>query len=253
MSDPTIAFLAQPVQALARRGEKFAQQVIHTLHGWVKSDHTRHVVSHVHHRLFVLSEGAADWKLVVIVREGQRHSDYAVDVCAVDFAQPQRLVDHWKPLAEVDHLAPAMRVRLHKIEPLMFTMVADSMAAMTPISWLDADAFRRHRELKPGNLHHLSGLLHAFDSSGHRWVSSKARNNFKTLLEDARTRPQIVEREGDDLFVVSRRYLEQTVEPTSAQALSRHYRARPLSDAGMPELARRPLPPLEDLPELGSA
>ncbi len=241
MSDPTIAFLPQPVETLAREGKSFAQRVIHTLHGWVHSNRTDHVVSELRKRIFILNDDEADWNMVVIVREGHHRADWSVDVCSVDFSEPDSLMQHFKSLADVDELASVMQVRLNKIEPMMFSAVAGSFG------------LEGSRALYKSSTHHRTGvfqLMHTFDSNAHRWASSKARNNFKALLEDARKRPQLVEREGDELFVVSRRYLQETIEPTSAQGMSRLYRAMALTEDDMPDPAPRALTPLEDLPEL---
>nr|WP_294506440.1 hypothetical protein [uncultured Rhodopila sp.] len=243
MTDPTIAFLPQPVETLAREGEVFAQRVIDTLHGWVRSNCIDNVVTELHKRIFVLSEPASDWNMVVILRAAPESTKWGVDVCSVGFSGADSLMEHFRPLVDVDGLASVMQVSLHKIEPAMFSVVAESFAS-TPLYAACG---------RPLIYGHTLDLMHDFDRNAYRWVSSKARTNFKTLLDDARQRPQLVEREDDDLFVVSRRYLQEAIEPTSARGLSRIYRAMALSDAGMPDLVPRALAPLEDLPKLGPA
>jgi hypothetical protein len=244
MSDPTIAFLPQPVETLAREGEGFAGRIIRLLQRWVRSDRKEYVVEHFAHRLFVLNGGVSDWNVVVIVREVNHH-DWFVDVCSVSATRADGLMEYFKPFADIDRVASVMQVRLDKIEPVMFSAVAESLAD----SWHRSSIihFASH-----GHHHAGSQLMNVFDKTAHRWASSNARNHFKALLDDARNRPQLVERGGDDLFIVSRRYLQEAVEPTSARAMSRRYRAIALSDDNMPDFVPRELPSLEELPRLGS-
>lgn len=64
-----------------------------------------------------------------------------------------------------------------------------------------------------------------------RWKTSDARGQFKELLEEAATRPQIIERDGEELVVVSRSLLDRYADPLSGAALVARFR-----DSGLPRL-----------------
>jgi hypothetical protein len=249
MSDPTIAFQRQPLEILARGGETVSEPIIHALTDWVRSDWTAHVVSHSRNRLYVLAAPATPLRVVVIARQRARHTRW-LDVCAVDDAEADDLMAYFEPLAELDHLSAIMEVKLGKLDPVVIARVVESLdpafhlphhGLATPYGW------RAGRGLYQPTVR----LLNYIDSNADRWATSKARSHFKTLLDEARERPQVVGRDGDDLVIISRRYLQETVEPTSAKALSRRYLGMGLSDDDMPVLEHGTLPPLEDLPPIG--
>jgi hypothetical protein len=256
MSDPTIAFLRQPFELLARGSEEVAGRVILTLNDWVKSDRTAHVVKQAH-RMFVLAAPATTLNVLVIWREGRRHAT-SIDVCAVDVAEAARLMAHFEPLGDLDHFAPMVTVKLQKLHPMLLRRAAETIdPAIFKTAHHGWDAiyhWARQTDLKASNAPwNTARLLDVVETSSDRWASSRARNQFKTLMDDARERPQVVERDGDDLLVVSMRYLKEAVEPTSARDLSRRYLAMALSDADMSVLNHGALPPLENLPEIGTA
>lgn len=255
MSDPTIAFLRQPLEILAQGGEAVAAQFIRALGDWVKSDRTDHVVSHVRDRMFVLAAPATPWHFVLLTRGGNRQRHWSVDVCAVEDAARGDLLAHYEPLVELDHLTSMIQVKFKHLDAITLIRAAETLDLTYPRNasvW--RPRMRIHRSWPDESpLIEAHELLRLIDDSADRWASSKARSNFKTLLEDARERPQVVERDGDDVVIVSRRYLQETVDPTSAKGLSRRYLGMGLSDEGMPELSHGSVRPLEDLPEIGTA
>jgi len=145
-----------------------------------------------------------------------------------------------------------MEVKLRKLDSLIFSRVAESF----DIAFYEQQSrgpFRDIPLIRRSHYNENYHLLQLIDYSAERWATSKARNQFKTLLDEAQERPQIVEREGGDLVVISRRYLQETVAPTSAKGLSRRYLAMGLFDDDMSKLEHGTLPLLEDLPEIGPA
>jgi hypothetical protein len=251
MSDPTIAFQRQPLEILGRGGDVVTEDVIRTLADWVRLHQDADKGSHNHNRVHVLGTAGNMYKVVVIARERGRHLHW-LDVCAVGRGEVSDLITYFEPLAELEHLSAIMEVKLKKLRPMIINRVFESLE---PTQFVP-----HHSRFKSFKWHERAAdfgpalsLLHLIDSTPDRWVSSRARSQFKTLLEDARERPQVVERDGDDLVVVSRRYLQETVDPTSAKGLSQRYLAMDLSDADMPILQHGSLPALDDLPELGPA
>ncbi|WP_374572330.1 hypothetical protein [Phenylobacterium sp.] len=250
MSDPTIAFQRQPLEILGRGGDEVTEDFIQTLAEWVRLHEDTDKGSHTHNRVHVLGTARSMYKVVVIARERRRHLHW-LDVCAVDRGEVGDLINYFEPLAELEHLSAIMEVKLNKLRPMIITRVFESLepAPLVPHSSL-LKSFRWHG--RAADFGPSLSLLHIIDSTPDRWVSSRARSHFKTLLEDARERPQVVQRDGDDLVVVSRRYLQETVDPTSAKGLSQRYLAMNLSDTDMPILQHGSLPGLDDLPELGT-
>ena len=173
-----------------------------------------------------------------------------LDLCAVERAEADQLLTYFAPLADADHLSAIVEIKLNKLRPMVISRAAESVrsAWIAPHHSAQPSMWRLHALYEPA-----ANLMRVIDTSPDRWVSSRARSHFKTLLEDARERPQVVEREGDDLVVVSRRYLQETVDPTSAKGLSRRYLAMGLSDDDMPVLQHGRAPALDDLPEIGPA
>jgi hypothetical protein len=55
--------------------------------------------------------------------------------------------------------------------------------------------------------------------SARRWLSKNARDNFKGLMEAAASQPQVVERDNDEIIVVSKRLLQRYADPKSAQSI----------------------------------
>lgn len=251
MSDPTIAFQRQPLEILGRGGDAVTQEVIKTLADWVQLHQDAEKPSRNHNRVHVLGTSGSLLKVVVIARERRRHMHW-LDVCAVYRGEVGDLVAHFEPLADVEHMTAIMEVKLKKLRPMIIMRMFESLepAIVAPYHARFKSLTLKARAAGYGA---TFDLLHVIDSSADRWGSSEARSRFKTLLEDARERPQVVERDGDELVVVSRRYLQETVDPTSAKGLSQKYLAMGLSDADMPVLDHGSLPALDDLPELGLA
>jgi hypothetical protein len=244
MAESTIAFLPQPVQVMASQGEAFSEDVITTLHEWEDSKRTAHVRASHGGKVFGLSPKTnAGWTVIVILHHSGRGEHAWANVCAVDFGGAVSAVEQFAPLMDVEHLRPAMEVNFRKMTPKMF--VAMAIGQGYPDEALGANLTARHR-----SRHHV---LATVDAVSHRWVQSNARNNFRELLERARQQPQIVERDGEDLILLSKQYLQELVEPTSARAMALRYRANALSASGMAEPIRRRLGRLDDLPELGAA
>jgi hypothetical protein len=247
MADTTIAFLSQPVQVMAREGEHFTEEVIRTLHQWVDSKCKVNVQAERGGRVYALSSSRdAAWNLVVIVHHGRASVRPKVDVCALEFGRADSAVDHFAPLIAVDHIVPAFEMSFRKMEPKIFWAIAhghlhnDDFASSVWSTHIKRTHLVRHLMLK-------------VDADSHRWASSDARNNFKTLFDAAQKQPQIVERNGDEVVMLSRSYLQELVEPTSARELAIYYREKALSAVGLGEPTRRSMGPLGELPELGSA
>jgi hypothetical protein len=124
MPDQAVAFLAQPIQMMARRGEGFTNLVIETLRRWIASDYVETVRAHHHGQLFALSaEPSTQWH-VLVLRHGHKHADFGASVCGVEFGIAQEAIEHFLPLVGIDHIQPAIQVRMGKIEAKMFTALA---------------------------------------------------------------------------------------------------------------------------------
>jgi hypothetical protein len=247
MSDPTIAFLAQPLAILAQGGRTMTDQVLHTLSEWVRSKRTVQLVSHGHKNLVVLESAAAALNVVLIAR-GHRQGQWTVDVCALDDGEAGSLASHFEPLIDIDHIAPSMELKFKHLDVMTVLRGAESLNLTMQRHHAAVERYQRVSTL----VWNAGRLLEEFEKGSERWASSKARNNFKALMDEARERPQVVERDGDDLLVVSRQYLKEAVDPTSAQSQSRRYRAMALSDSGMTSRPLGALPALQGLPEIGA-
>jgi hypothetical protein len=245
MPDPSVAFLAQPIQMMARRGEDFTLEVIETLRRWMVSNYVETVRAERDGVFALSSTPDARWNLVVM-RDRSRGTDADARVCGLEFGSPMLAVDHFLPLIAVDHLPAAMHVHLGKIEPRMFTAVATGHAYLTA---------EENEMVVRQTPHHQSAaqIVAQVDASGHRWGSSQARRHFKDVFERAREQPQIVERGDGDLLVMSRTYLQELVSPTGARAMAHHFRRMALSAEGMVDTAPGTLDALEALPPIGTA
>lgn len=249
MPDPVIGFLRQPLDVLARGGETLATRTIHMLKDWVLSGRKAHVASHHLDRLYILASDSR-WNVVVIPRARREAAggDW-IEVCAVADAGVSDLMAHFTPLTKLDHLTALMEVKLANLDASVFPLVAESLDPSLYKPFLESPYLPNSLQLSAAE-HSALRLLDMIDTTTDRWASSKARSQFKSVLDDALERPQVVEREGDDLVIVSRRYLRETIDPTSAKALSQRYLAMGLSDAEMPQLTHGTLPPLDELPAM---
>jgi hypothetical protein len=240
MKGATVAFLSQPVQIMAQEGEAFSAQVLRTLKAWAASKGKDHVRAEFEKKLFVLSPGSDSDLGIVVLSHGDADHFGWTGVCALEFGEPDRMVSQFAPLAVAERMSFVVEVRLDKVAPSLFTALVHAFGQVIPV--------RRHGVAAP-NLDQIH-LLAKGDVAGRRWVSSQARSHFRTLLEDARKQPQIIERGDDDVVVVSRNYLRELMEPTSARSIARRFRARALSAEGLADAPLRTIEPLEDLPEL---
>jgi hypothetical protein len=238
MKGATVAFLSQPVQLMAQEGEAFSAQVLRTLKAWASSKGKEHVRAEFENKLFVLSPGShSDLGIVVLSRGDADHFGWT-GVCALEFGEPDRMVSQFAPLAVAERMSFVVEVRLDKVAPSLFTALVHAFGQVIP----------RH-DVAAANLDQIQ-LLAKGDVVGRRWVSSQARSHFRTLLEDARKQPQIIERGDDEVVVVSRNYLHELMEPTSARSIARRFRARALPAEGLADAPPRTVEPLQDLPEL---
>ena len=245
MSDLAVSFLAQPIQSMAGRGEGFSDLVIDTLRRWVSSSYVETVRDQYHDRIFALSADPADpWRILVIRRSPDLAEPRAC-VCGIEFVAGRDAIEHFLPLLDVEHIQPAMQVRLDKIEAKMFAALAVRHAH---------DFSEPIPEKAPKAPRTAVGfdVASRVDAVGRRWASSQARTHFKEVFDRARKQPQIVERGDDDLVVMSRTYLKELIEPSSARAMARHYRVHGIHGDGLVELEALVVNDLEELPELGS-
>lgn len=243
MPDPAVAFLAQPIQMMARRGEGFTNLVIDTLRRWVASNYIETVRAQHRGLLFALSaEPSTRWHILVM-RHGHKHADFGASVCGVEFGIAQEAIEHFMPLVGIDHIQPAMQVRLGKMEAKMF-------AALAVGQGYDVDSIILPGSRAPGRRSVGADVVAQVDAASRRWASSQARTHFKDVFDRARQQPQIVERGDDDLVVMSRTYLQELIEPTSARAMAQYYRARGIPAAGLVDLAAGVIDDLEELPAL---
>lgn len=238
MTDLSISFLTQPMQVVASRGDRFATEVIDTLRGWASSNYKDHVRAERDAQVYALSPDASTaWTMVVLRTRHDGHD--RTNVCGLEFRSPAEAMDRFVPLMKVEHIKAEFEMGLDKLEPAVFAAMAASQGL--------APSFE-----PTANRRRLSAEVMAqVDALSHRWGSTEARSNLKNLFERARQQPQIVERRGaDDLVVMSRNYLQELVQPTTARTLALKYRSMALLTDGFVDPIPMPVGPLEELPEL---
>jgi hypothetical protein len=96
----------------------------------------------------------------------------------------------------------------------------------------------------------LTHFPNALVMSARRWLSKTARDNFKDLMEAATIQPQVVERDDDEIIVVSKRLLQRYATPKSARQIVDTFRESSLTpfdfeETGTEELEQFTLPKLQ--------
>ncbi len=59
--------------------------------------------------------------------------------------------------------------------------------------------------------------------SARRWRTSEARRDFRDVLQEAATSPQVVERDGQEVLIIGRGLLERFEQPLSGAALAARF------------------------------
>jgi len=244
MATPTLGFLQQPIQLMAQEGEAFSQTILKVLRAWMQSTSQDSAQAARNNRLYVLSDSPkSDWQIVVM-RPDRAHSA-PPSVCFIEYGDTDKVAERFAPLINTRWIPAKVEIELSTAQSgvfaLLWDLVGESPSGMHVID----------------TKHHLSqrfdGVFN-FDNAARRWASSRARDHFKELLDEAVLQPQIVNRgRGDDVVVVSRHYLEELVDPSSARAMSAHFRGRGLSAEGLEVLDFGELEDLADLPQLPNA
>lgn len=91
------------------------------------------------------------------------------------------------------------------------------------------------------DLHVTHGVLASqLARSARRWRTAQARRDFKGVLQDASTAPQLVERDGQEVLIIDRDLLERYEQPLSGSALAARFASNKLSPLQFPD---------EDTPE----
>ena len=74
-----------------------------------------------------------------------------------------------------------------------------------------------------------SALTNQLARSARRWGTAQARRDFKGVLQDASTAPQLVERDGQEVLIIDRDLLERYEQPLSGSALAARFASNKLS------------------------
>jgi hypothetical protein len=68
-----------------------------------------------------------------------------------------------------------------------------------------------------------SALARQLTRSARRWRTTQARRDFKDVLQEASTAPQVVERDGQEVLIIDRDLLERFEQPLSGAALAARF------------------------------
>lgn len=90
-----------------------------------------------------------------------------------------------------------------------------------------------------------SALARQLTRSARRWRTTQARRDFKDVLQDASTAPQLVERDGQEVLIIDRDLLERFEQPLSGAALAARFASNRL-----PTLTFATEPPADPEPQI---
>lgn len=71
--------------------------------------------------------------------------------------------------------------------------------------------------------HTHEGLVRDLTRSARRWRTTQARRDFKEILQEASLAPQVVERDGQEVFIIDRDLLERFEQPLTGAALAARF------------------------------
>lgn len=241
MASEIMGFLQQPIQVMAREGDEFSASILRTLRRWMDPHQRISASAEREGRMYVLGLGGASAWQIVLMQGDDSLARAAASVYAIEYGDSEAVATRFAPLLGARWIAPAIEVELARAQPELFRAAVEAMGEIAPLR-----ATAHFAAFSP------SDAVGVVDAAARHWASSKARGSFKELLDDALLQPQIVKRGGDDVWVMSRTYFEELVDPSSTRAMSQHFRNRGLSAAGLEELDFGELEPLADLPQLPS-
>ena len=244
-NDTLLAFLAQPVHAIAREGEGFASEVIAMLKRW-RSDQGGEVVRERGGGVVVLSPGPrSTWSVVVISDAATGQSERRAKVCAIGFGTSFSDVRRFEALSTVRHFCPVMEVTLGDLTPPIFGILAGDDCL-----WDTGVGHARW----PYGISGRNALSEVFRAAVHRRPPDMKSEAWDDLFDDARLSPLIMGEEmGDQFVLLTRHYLQELLEPTGARALGRKYASRALDASSLIDLPERPADPLDALPGIARA
>lgn len=90
-----------------------------------------------------------------------------------------------------------------------------------------------------------SALARQLTRSARRWRTTQARRDFKDVLQEASTAPQLVERDGQEVLIIDRDLLERFEQPLSGAALAARF-----ADNRLPALTFATEPPADPEPQI---
>ncbi len=231
------------MRVMGRNGDVFTTHVLSTLRRWAESRQVDAGRPRGDGKVFVLSPETRDpWKVVILTLERPEHHRAFAHVCSLEIGESQAIAERYAPLAAMEHMPGAVEVRLDHVPAGFFK------------AWNAVLGEHGTAEIREASVEYRpAAFVSTLDAVAKRWASSQAHVDFGTLLDEARLQPQIVGRGNDDLVVLSRSYLEELADPSSAWAMSQYFRGGGLSREGMPARRSRPLEPLKSLPVLPQA
>ena len=229
MSANTLVFLPKPAQSIAKRGERFAAEVIDTLRRWFRSQEG--IVAERHGVVMLSPTPGAEWGLIVIPHR-TRHRMRA-EVWHLEFGGDHvDVLTRYAPFVGAKHHYPVTEFSVDNLQPGMFMILSEMSAARQPSSPVEQFAPIVERYLS-----------HLFRESTRRRVDPLIRRYLIRLLREGSPSLNYVSPEE----IVS---LGGLAPVRSKVGSARELRGAPLSANGLQRLPLHPLGHLGTLPEL---
>lgn len=132
-----------------------------------------------------------------------------------------RLAEDVRTLAASDWRRLLVRVAVESLTSSSFRTLANLLLA--------SPGGLQQRPFSPLT-HDIVELLS--ERSGKRWKTGDARQNLKDVLNQADEKPQIIERDGEDVFLVSSKVLRDLSEAMSPAQMAAHIMLAPAPSSG---------------------